>query len=319
MESVTINVLVHSHRQHLERCISAVLAQTHPDIELIVMDNGSIDGSVELVKGKFPSITLVENGRNLGYTGGHNKAIRMSRGDFFIPLNPDVFMEPHFVTEAVKAFQTDDTVGIVSGKLYQWENSSDLQRLDSAGLVVTKDRRNRDRGFGEVDRGQYEWPEYIFGASGAAPIYRRMMFEDIRIGEEYFDEDMFAYREEVDVAWRAHLRGWQALYVPTAIAYHVRGYSPARRKSLPRLNRRLHFRNRYLVMIKYDPWSNMLRHALHILRFEILALGYVLLREPHLLLGYWDALTLVPRMIQKRRIVQSRKLVPDSHVLKWFV
>lgn len=320
MGSVSINVLAFNHRQYLERCIEAVLAQTYPDIELIVMDNGSNDGSVELVREEFPGMTVVENSSNLGYAGGHNRAIRMSESDFFIPLNPDLYMEPNFVGEAVKAFQMDDRVGIVTGKLYQLgESSGQQQRLDSAGLVVSKARRNRDRGFGEVDRGQYDRPEYVFGASGSAPVYRRAMLEDIKIDEEYFDEDMFAYREEVDIAWRAHLRGWRALYVPTVMGYHVRGYSPIKRKSLPRLNRRLHFQNRYLMMIKCDSWTNMLRHAPHILGFEILALGYVFLREPHLLLGYRDALRLLPRMIRKRRIVRSRKLVPDSDLLKWFV
>lgn len=319
MELVSVNILICNHRPYLKRCIESVLSQTYTNIELLVLDNGSSDGSVEFIKANFPNVTIVENGRNLGYAGGHNKAIRMTRGDFLIPLNPDVFMEPHFVAEAIKAIQADNRVGIVSGKLYQWENQDGQQRLDSVGLVISKARRNRDRGFGEIDHGQYEQPEYVLGASGSAPIYRRVMLEEIKVGEDYFDEDMFAYREEIDIAWRAHLRGWQALYVPTAIAYHVRGYSPTKRKSLPRLNRRLHFRNRYLVMLKCDSCSNMLRHLPHILGFEILAFGYVLLREPHLLLGYWDVLRLLPKMIQKRRIIQPRRLVPDSHVLKWFV
>jgi GT2 family glycosyltransferase len=318
MELVTVNILVHNHRQYLERCIAAVVDQTYPEIELIVMDNNSTDGSSELVKEKWPDVDLVNNGRNLGYAGGHNKAIRMSMGGIFIPLNPDVFLEPRFVAEAIQAFQMDNRTGIVSGKLYQIEGSAHLRRLDSAGLVVGKDRRNRDRGFSETDHGQYEQLEYVFGASGSAPLYRREMLEDTKIGDEYFDEDMFAYREEIDIAWRARLRGWQALYVPTATGCHVRGYSHVKRKSLPRINRLLHFRNRYLVMIKYDSLSNVLRNAPHILRFEVLALGYALLREPHLLRGYWDVLRLLPKMLKKRHVVRSRKLVSDREIVKWF-
>jgi len=323
MKPVTINVLVYNHRQYLERCISAVLAQTYPDIELIVMDNGSNDGSVELVREEFPGVTLVVNGRNLGYAGGHNKAIRMSHGTYFIALNPDVFLTPTFIEEKVKAAEQDAGIGMVEGKLlkvrFDKGRAVETGLLDSTGLILKKNRKNYERGHGEPDGGRYNNHEFVFGAFGAAPLYKRGMLEDLRIGEEYFDEDFFAYREEVDLAWRAQVRGWKCLYTPRAVAYHVHSYSPETRRQQPRSLRRLQFRNRYLLMLKNDSWRNMLRHAPHILGFEVLALGYVLLREPHLLLGYWDALRLLPMTIQKRRVIQSKKLVADSHMLRWFV
>lgn len=323
MELVSVSVLVCNHRPYLKRCIESVLSQTYTNIELLVLDNGSRDESAGFIRAAFPNITLVENGENIGYAGGHNKAIKMSQGAYFVALNPDVFLTPTFIEEKVKAAEQDARIGMVEGKLlkvhFDGDRPVETGLLDSTGLILRKDRKNYERGHGEPDDGTYGDEEFVFGASGAAPLCKREMLEDLRVGEEYFDEDFFAYREEVDLAWRAQLRGWKCLYTPKAVAYHVRSYSPETRKQQPRFLRRLQFRNRYLLMLKNDSWRNMLRHAPYIFGFEILALGYVCLREPHLLLGYWDALRLLPRMIRKRRIVRSRRSVPDSDLLEWFV
>jgi len=322
MQLVSVSVLVYNHRQYLEKCVESVLSQTYANIELLVIDNGSEDGSVELMKRRFPGVTLVESGENMGYAGGHNKAIRMSHGAYFVALNPDVVLTTTFIEEKVRAAEQDVRIGMVEGKMLKIKFDGHTWRetglLDSTGLVLRKNRKNYERGHGEPDDGRYSDGEFVFGAFGAAPLYRREMLEELKIGDEYFDEDFFAYREEVDLAWRAQLRGWKCLYTPKAIAYHVHSYSPETRKQQPRSLRRLQFRNRYLLMLKNDSWRNMLRHAPYILGFEVLALCYVLLREPHLLLGYWDALRLLPKMIQKRRIIQSKKLVPDGYMLRWF-
>jgi len=320
---VCINVLVRNHSAYVIKCIASILGQTYRSIELTVMDNASDDGSVDLVRQHFPHVRLELNDRNLGYSGGHNKAIKMSRGTYFIALNPDVFLTPTFVEEKVKAAEQDARIGMVEGKLlkvrFNGGGPVETGLLDSTGLILKKNRKNYERGYGKPDDGRYNNAEFVFGAFGAAPLYKREMLEDLKIGEEYFDEDFFAYREEIDLAWRAQLRDWKCLYTPTAIAYHVHAYSPESRKQQPRSLRRLQFRNRYLLMLKNDSWRHLLRHGPHILAFEILALGYVLLREPHLLLGYCDALRFLRRMLQKRRVIQSRKLVPDGHMLKWFI
>jgi len=155
--------------------------------------------------------------------------------------------------------------------------------------------------------------EEVLLPSASAALYRREMLEEIGL----FDEDFFAYREEVDLAWRAQLRGWQCVYNPNAVAYHVHSYTSQTRKQQPKPLRRLQFRNRYLLMLKNDSLSNFLRHSLHILSFEILALGYVFLREPHLLLGYWDVLKLFPRMMRKRSFIRKHKSVSDDCILRW--
>jgi GT2 family glycosyltransferase len=322
MKLVTVNILVTNERQYLEGCIGAVANQTYPNIELIVTDNGSTDGSAELVQEKLPDVTLVRFGRNLGCSGGRNSAIRMSSGTYFMTLDPDVLLTPTFIEEKVKAAAKDGRIGMVEGKLLQaafdgvgWKKTG---LVDSTGVTIGKNRKNFDRGYGAPEE-MYADEELVFGASGAAPLYRREMLDELKIGSEYFDEDFFIYREEVDLAWRAQLSGWKCIYTPKAVGYHIRTYSPDSRKQQPRTLRRLQFRNRYLMMLKNDTLRNILRHAPHILTFEILALGHALLREPHLLLGYADVLRLFTKMLHKRRIIQSRKSVPEDYVMKWFV
>lgn len=321
MKRVSISLLTHNSLKYLPACLDSIAAQTYPSIDLLIVDNASSDGTVEFIRRHYSHIQLLANTENRGYSAGHNQAIRASDGEFVLLLNPDVFMTPTFVEEKVRAAEQDDCVGMVEGRLLKAEFEGHSWRgtglLDSTGLILKKNRKNYERGHGEPDDGRYGVVEFVFGAFGAAPLYRRAMLEDLRIGDEYLDEDFFAYREEVDLAWRAQLRGWRCIYTPTAVAYHVHAYTPETRARQPSHLRRLQFRNRYLLMLKNDSVSNMLRHSPYILGFELLALGYVLLREPHLLLAYRDVVELWPRMMQKRLWIQSQKLVPDAHMLQW--
>jgi len=320
---VTVSLLIRNHSQYIEACLKTVLAQTYKNLQVIVTDNDSTDDSVDIVRSRFPLVRLVCNKKNLGYSGGHNKAIRMSDGAYFMALNPDVFMTPRFIEEKVRRFEEDPSVGMVDGKLLRAEfrNGKVIATgmIDSTGLLLKKNRKNTERGSGERDRGQYENQDFVFGPFGAAPMYRRKMLEDTKLGEEYFDEDFFAYREEVDLAWRGQLRGWKCLYVPQAVACHIHAYNPETRKSQPRSLRRMQFRNRYFLMIKNDRMRDMVLHLPYILGFELMALAYVLVREPFLIRGYCEVLKAMPRMRKKRRLVCGMRTVPDGAIRRWFV
>jgi len=316
---VSVNVLGLNHRAYLGQCLGSTLAQTYRPIEVTYIDNGSTDGSLELVRERHPQVRTVSNGANLGYSGGHNVGIRCTEGKYVLLLTPDVRLMPPFVAEAVRVLESADDVGMVAGKLLLMDEAGHASsRLDATGIVIDRYRKNHERGHGEEDVGQYDRNEPVFGAFGAAPLYRRAMLEDVRVGEEIFDEDFFAYREEVDLAWRAQLRGWRCVYTPAAVAYHVHAYRPGSRKSCPVWQRRLQFRNRYLLMLKNDTMSNLLRHAHYILAYEVAAFGYVLLIDRCLIGGYLDVLRLLPKMLRKRRWIQSHRKVSSKGMLHWF-
>jgi GT2 family glycosyltransferase len=320
--SVAIVILCWNSRQYLPDCIESVLAQTYPAIELLISDNASSDGSPEYVKEHFPGIRLIENACNLGYAAGHNRAIVLTQGEYVLLLNPDVRLQPDYVARLVEAMDADRRIGIMQGKLLSAKLLDEVLRpdglIDSAGVWVSKTRRNGDRGIGRPDVGQYDREEDVFGAAGAAALYRRALLEDIRLDGEYFDETFFAYREEVDLAWRAQWRGWHCRYVPGAIAYHARSYTPGTRGQQPVALRRLQYRNRYLMLVKNDALPNILYHLPYLAATELAALGYVLLKERELLPCYLDVLRLAPRMLRKRRAIMASRRVSSREMRRWF-
>jgi GT2 family glycosyltransferase len=237
-------------------------------------------------------------------------------------LNPDVILMPDFLLQMTRAMELDRTVGQVSGKLYRVSDVNQLgapRVLDSAGMFFTPNQRHFDRGAGEVDVGQFDRLEYVFGVSGAAALYRKAALEDTALDGEYFDESFFAYREDADLSWRMQLMGWKALYMPFAQAYHVRSLrQDARRKDLDATVNMHSVKNRFLMRIKNQTWKNGLRFFLPTLWRDLLVIGYVLLFEHSSLRAFTLLFRLYPEMIRKRRSIMGRRRVSDSYIAEWF-
>jgi GT2 family glycosyltransferase len=211
-------------------------------------------------------------------------------------------------------------VGIVAPKLLR---ASDPTVLDSTGLFIDRRRCPYDRGQGETDRGQYDVQSDVFGASGAAALYRRAMLDDLVCGGEYLDQDFFAYYEDADLAWRAQLRGWRCIYAPRAVATHVRGWGDTLRKQRHgirnTLGPRLALRNRYLMTIKNDIPSAFLVDLPLILAAELPRLAYAALTMPGVLLGILDVARAWSSAMRKRRRIRSRRTIDDAVVRRWFM
>jgi len=191
--------------------------------------------------------------------------------------------------------------------------------LDSTGLIMKKNRRAFDRGAGEMDRGQYDCKTEIFGVSGAAAMYRRQMIDDLTINGEFFDETFFAYKEDVDAAWRAQLFGWKAIFVSEAIATHKRGWQGEKKRSEISLKIRKHsYINRYYTILKNDSFLYMLLHLPVILFYEILSLGYAILKEKELLSAWKDFSNNFSAMKNKRKWIKKYRKVPYSSIYRYF-
>ncbi len=219
---VSVIIINFSSGAHIERCIGAIKTQTYPEIEILVIDNGSTDGALALVQQMASEGRLrLFAGKNVGFAKANNLGICESSGEFVLVLNADAFPRPDYIEKCVAAF-CNDRVGTVIGKLV---SASDTSIIDSAGIYFYREGVSIDRGFGEKDRGQYDKQEFVDGACGAAVMYSRAMLEDIRIGEEFYDEHFFAFVEDVELSFRASTRGWKTLYIPEAVTLHVRGGS----------------------------------------------------------------------------------------------
>jgi GT2 family glycosyltransferase len=237
-----------------------------------------------------------------------------------LSLNPDVVVRTGFIAEMVQVMERNERVGMVAPKLLR---ADDPTFLDSTGLFIDRRRRLYDRGQGEPDRGQYDAQRHVFGACGAAALYRRVMLDDVTLDGEYFDEDFFAYCEDADLSWRAQLRGWHAEYAPRAVATHARGWGDTLRKRgharKGSLGPRLALRNRYLMAIKNDAFRYLLADLGLILAAECPRMAYATLTRPGVLLGLVDLARLWPSALRKRRWVRDRRTVDDAAIRRWLV
>lgn len=314
----TAIIVAWNHITCLPDCLEALASQTYPNLEVIVVDNASQDGSAALVRDRFPQVRVLEQTRNLGFAAGFNLGVKAASGEWLISINPDLVPAPDFVSRMIQAASTDACIGMVAPKLLRVE---DLQRLDSTGLFLDRRRRPYDRGQMQVDRGQYDGEVDVFGACGAAALYRRTMMEDLAINGEYFDEDFFAYCEDADLAWRAQSRGWRSLYVPEATASHIRGWGDTLRKRPGghHYGPRLSLRNRYLMTIKNDAFLYWLMDLPRILLAELPRLAFMAVTRPSALLGLLDIIRLAPAAYRKRRIIRSNRRVSDAELRRWFL
>jgi GT2 family glycosyltransferase len=237
-----------------------------------------------------------------------NRAVGSVDAEAILFVQPDCFLSPGFV-DAARQHLSDPSVGSVAPRLIRTEGPGDDQRLDAmdtAGMSLDRRRKNGLVGHGRPALA-YDRPAEAFGADGAVALYRREVLDAVAVDGQVIDEELEAWGSDADLAWRARLLGWRCAYEPEAVGYHVRTYSPSTRGRMPAWDRRVQFRNRYLMMIKNDPLESLLRDLPGILFYELLALGFALVREPHLLGGYLDVARLAPSMRRKRAILQRRR------------
>ena len=313
---VSIGVVTWNSADEVEACVASVRAQSHAPIELLVGDNASSDGTRAVIQRVTDGGERAWFDRNTGFSAAHNALIARARGAYYLCLNPDVQLDRDFLVRLVEVAEAGPRIGSLTGKLRRREPAG---TLDSTGIVMLPSIRHLDRGAGEVDRGQYDIEEDVFGASGAAALYRTEMLHDVAVDGEVFDEDFFAYREDADLAWRAQLLGWRCRYVPNAVAVHGRRVTPERRAALPADVNRWSVRNRFLLRLKNQTGAHARRFLLPALARDAQVLGYVALREWSSLPALADLVRLWPRMLRKRRAIMARRRADEAAIQGWFV
>jgi GT2 family glycosyltransferase/glycosyltransferase involved in cell wall biosynthesis len=321
MERVGISLVTHNEAHYIDSCLGSLLAQQGVELEIVAVDNASEDETIRRLKRYAARLQLIGNPENRGFAVAHNQAMRQLQSDWVLCLNPDVVLEPSFLRILLEAAAGRPRVGQFCGKLLRM--SPDGRRgspplIDSTGMYFTPTLRHFDRGSNQLDQGQYERLEYVFGATGAAALYRRMMLEDIELEDQFFDEDFFAYREDADLAWRAQLAGWQCLYVPKAVGYHVRRVLPEYRRRLPTWINYHSTKNRFLMRIKNIGWPLYLRVFLPTTIRDLGILLYVVTREHTSLRAFRYLWRERRRLWAKRRAVQAKRRVPDRELGRWF-
>ncbi|MDD3974352.1 MAG: glycosyltransferase family 2 protein [Methanothrix soehngenii] len=295
MELISVIVLNYNGKGFLNSCLSSLASQTYSDFEVIVVDNGSRDGSPEYIEENYPWVRLAKNDENLGFAGGTNVGIRAAKGEFIITLNNDSRADSRFIEELIKPM-ADPEVGVCAAKMLFPDG-----RINSAGICISRSGAAWDRGMFEPDRGQYEFVEEVFGACAGAALYRREMLDEIGL----FDEDFFLYLEDVDLAFRARLAGWKCLYVPGARVIHHHGGTAGVGSDLA-----VYYGNRNIVWypIKDFPFRLLITSLPFIVARNLAVIPYYALRGQGgvILKSKLDALKGVVKMMEKRKDVVRR-------------
>lgn len=321
LPTVAVTIVTFNSARFIAQCLQYALELDYPAFEVVVVDNASTDETPAILEQFEHQIKVVYNEYNNGFAGGQNQAMSLTHADWFLVLNPDVRLTSNFVSVLMAAAGAQPTIGSVCGKLLGLNADLTIPSqpvFDSTGIYFTSNLRHFDRGSQVPDSGQYDQPEYVFGATGAACLYRRKMMDDIALSGEYFDNDFFAYREDADLAWRAQLYGWQCLYTPKAVAYHVRHVLPDKRSALPALINMHSVKNRWLMRIKNITADLYLRHFLAITWRDCLVIGGCLLREQSSLRGFLIVARLWRKTWAKRRVIMQKRRVSNEYMAAWF-
>ncbi|GAB6082638.1 glycosyltransferase family 2 protein [Desulfuromonas carbonis] len=335
---VAVIIVNWNGRQHIEQCLPALRAQTFREFSVILVDNGSSDGSVEWVRDQYPEVRLIPLERNRGFAQPNNLGIAAAfaapQVHFVVTLNNDTRPEPDYLAELVACAGRHPKAGSIQPKV---SNFFAPDTIDSTGILIAANLSAVNRGLKERDVGQFEREEEIFGASASAALYTRTALEQTALvgadgGPEYFDADYFAYYEDVDLALRLRLAGFDSYYTPAARVWHVhsatgKNYSPLKAFYI--------HRNQYLNMIKNLPLLPLAKALLLMPQLYWQSLLSVLRRHgaagelarqsaggEHpaqlVLRGWWQVLLLLPRMLRKRQQVQRSRLAGHREIASWF-
>jgi GT2 family glycosyltransferase len=320
---VAICIVTHDSAADLAGCFASIAALEHRPLEIVVVDCASRDGSLETARAHAPAgipFQAVGLRENLGFAGGMNIALAHTRAPWVLTLNADARPGPEYVTRLLDCVRAHPQVriGALTGRLVRPAPDGQPRRLDACGMVLTRNWRHLDRGSGEVDRGQWPAPERVFGATGAASLFRRAALDDAAVEGEVFDSRFHSFREDAELCFRLRERGWEVVYEPTAICEHRRFNLPERRSAMPPAVNRHSLKNRYLLRAYHQTGGNLLRTFFTTLVRDVAALGWVLLRERSSLGAYGWLWRNRREIARRRRIIQRRRTVPPAAIDRWF-
>jgi len=319
---VSVIVVNWNGAPYLDACLKSVASQTYPQVELLVVDNGSTDGSADTVRrwSEKPNVRIFLLKSNTGFTGGNNLAFRHARGEWLALLNNDAVAEPDWLARLVARGNPTAGIGMLGGKILL---AGAPGVIDKAGPLIWPDGQNRGRGTGETDHGQYDREEEILWPDGCAALYHRELITQTG----GFDDAFFAYGDDADLGLRARLLGWRAWYVPQAVVHHHHSASAG---AFSPLKIRLVERNRLLLALKDFPLGLLVQNPYWTLRRYLwLTWGAVsrtgtsgrFVREHSrfrllavLVRAYAGVLRLMPHVLRERRRVQRNRCLSDQEV-----
>ncbi len=294
-------------RHFLKVCLDSLRMQTGVGFEIIMVDGGSEDGSEEFVREKYPEVRVEQLETNRGFAFAVNKGIKSARGQYVFLLNNDTELARNCLRILAGVLEAEESVWFCAPKMLYYQRR-DL--INNAGDILSSYGIAHQRGKGEKDRGQYDWPEYIFGACAGAAMYKKELFT--RLG--FFDENFHSYLEDIDFDFRAQLAGRKCLYVPAAVVYHVDGGTSKKIRNFSRL---FIARNALYIIAKDFPWPVLILFSPFLLLGQLRNV-FIGLKHgcPGLIFRvYFDFFRHLPRLLRQRRKIQKSRSVSYKYLL----
>jgi GT2 family glycosyltransferase len=292
---------------HLPVCLGSLRRQTYPKFEVMVVDNGSTDASLELLARDYRDARVLPLHENRGFAAACNAGIAATSGEIVALLNNDTEADPGWLKEVVAAFDRHPKAGLVASKMLLFDRRDTFH---TAGDLYCVDGTPRNRGVWQPDQGQYDEEEYVFSACGGSAAYRRAMLNEIGL----LDEDFFYSCEDLDLAWRAQLAGYRCAYAPRAVVYHKLGATGGGAKAS------FHDGRNFIYLVAKDypgdlfrsHWWSILRAQLRIAREALRSWRGKEARAR--LRGQLAGLLGIPKMLRKRREVQRSRVVDRAYL-----
>jgi len=341
LPKVTIQIVTWNSLKYLPFTLESIFSQTYKDFQILIIDNNSQDGLLEFLRKNYPEVTVFQNKKNLGFAKANNQGLRLLHSPYVLFCNPDIVLPGSWLEKIMRQAEDQkyDQVGSFGGQLLKLKPNSDgldeaskTDIIDSCGLKILRNRRIVEIGAGE-DSSKFNQDQEVFGHSGALVLYKRETLDDCLIRTkknptgEYFDEDFFAYKEDVDLAWRSRLLGWSSNFVAEAVAYHVRRaagsetISPKEmiknRRQQSALVKYYSYRNHFLLLLKNEFSRNFIKDFLPIKWFETQKAGYILLFEFKTIKAWWEFIKMAPLILAKRKQIFKKVQVNSADMRKW--
>jgi GT2 family glycosyltransferase len=324
MDRILVSVIILNWNggETTHHCLEHVFAQTYAPLEVIVVDNGSQDGSCQEIGSHWGSrIKMIRNAQNLGFAGGMNQGIAASSGAYLLLLNSDVFLKKDYIEKIIARFAQDQgqIIGVIGGKLFRYIDGTKTTEIDHVGFFLRARMAVANSSNGNAE-------ELVFGPSGASPMIRRSALDATALSaQEWFDSSYFAYNEDIDLWFRCQLYGWKVLFYPEAVGWHIHSGSVGGKQ---RLYERADFlqvhalKNRYMTIIKNYPGGLFVCMLPVFIAVEIGVPIYFLYRSPRTLVNLQKAWKYVWQnrhgILNKRRQIQSRRQVSVAYLLTLF-
>ncbi|MBN1495015.1 glycosyltransferase family 2 protein [Candidatus Peregrinibacteria bacterium] len=309
---ISIVIVGFKSKQYLDSCLTSIKRQSiyNPHtVEVLYIDNGSFDGSVPIIQRLYPWVSTVRNMKNIGYPAALNIGVHYSSGDYILVMNADVVLEKNYLENALKKMKQDNHIAAIACKIYQYDFTASAKTsvFETVGIHAMCDREMLSAR-GANDFGQLDKQEDIYSVRDICAFYRKSSLLDVKIGDEYFDEDFFLYWEDLDLCWRLHLFGWRVIYSPSLVSYHA-----AETKNVPLIlkikeRERDYFkRNERLMIIKNEFCRNCIGDFFNVFKR--------LLRPK----GFMEFMRLLPSMLKKRWYIMRHKRASAAEMKKWFI